>query len=142
MPFDATETRVTDPLTELGITPVPRHVLEKHMERVMRDRAIGTLAQWRMLRFSKHQLNPMLANAHATTQAYGVPGAWSAAPYRVRRLARRVAEAIPNATFAYGYFDADPFLAVEYQNSAGEQCRACLGIWWNRFRLIAIAQSG
>lgn len=142
MPFDTAGGPAIDPLTEIGIIPVPRDVLERHKQYVVKllRKKAGPMAKWRGMGFRKPQLNDMLANARATTRVYGAPGAWSAAPYRVRRLARRVADAIPNATFTLGYYYTDPYLLVEYQDSLGQYHEACLGIWLNRFRLTAIAQ--
>jgi hypothetical protein len=137
MPFDALVQ--PDALTALGIVPVAPEVLNRHKQKMMvRPLAWVTgLAspRWRYLPLSRETLETDLAHVRRL-RVIGQRLPWrAAAPRSVRKLAIEVRDAIPNAQFSLGYIQNDPYLIVAYD---GKQ--ACLGIWYTRFRAVAIAQ--
>jgi hypothetical protein len=119
MPFDAFDAHVRDrdQLAELSIVPVAMTVLEQHKLAMLRR--YGGL--WRTLVLTPEKLPKALRRFHA--------------PRRVRRLAERLGEAHPEATFHLGWLDSDPYLNVRLEDGLH-----CLAIWMHRFRTVAIAE--
>ncbi len=130
MPFDALEQSIiTDELATIGITPVPAEVLKRHKQNMLNQHR--TFARWQTIVLDKDRLTEQLARVD---QLSLMLPRLASAPWRVRRLAERVHAAIPEARFTLGYFYRDPYLSVHYGDK-----KACLAIWWHRFRLAAIA---
>jgi hypothetical protein len=143
MPFDALN-RYVDELAMLGIVPVSAEILHRHKQ-YMIDTATNSVSRWRThslmsdhsIGFTGQMIRPKHAIAHQLAHVNRL-GLWlptrANAPLRVRRLAERLHAALPEATFDLGYFYRDPYLMVNYNGG-----QACLAIWTNRFRLVAIA---
>jgi hypothetical protein len=117
MPFDALVQVRRDLLAEMDIVPVAMTVLEQH--KVLMLKRYGGL--WRTVYLNTAKLPRALRRFHA--------------PRKVRRLAARVSETHPEATFHLGWLDNDPYLNVRL----GDELH-CLAIWMHRFKTIAIAE--
>jgi len=139
MPFDAMlKTQEIDELSAIGVVPVPDDVLVRYKAEVLqRTKITHPLARWLSMPLTADRIGKQLGQlrriaSHELSWA-------SAAPYRVRRLAERVRDAIPEAKFRVGYIYRDPYLLVKYGEPTDPRS-ACLAIWRSRFSLVAIAQ--
>jgi hypothetical protein len=129
VPFDTLAQTIPDELTRLGIIPVPMDTLELHKRKMLARGRAGS--RWLTVRLNRSHLVQNLA--HTDQLGLHLPRS-TRAPWRVRRLAGRVRDALPEAEFTLGYFYLDPYLTVEYGHTS-----ACLAIWNSRWSLVAIA---
>lgn len=125
MPFDTMTTHFLD------ITPVPPDVLKQHKQKMYRRHG-GPSRRWRIYGLDRDMLGIQLA--HVDRLHLWLPRRASA-PRKVRRLALRVRDSIPDATFDLGYFYRDPYLMVHYNGTSH-----CLAIWKHCLWPVAIAK--
>lgn len=164
MPFDSVMSSfdlnpanviVVNPLTQLGISPVPRCVAEHHKAKVLaayRERgplAIDLLDTGRVGWTERRIFNHDSVGRRRTDRKYfrsqleRSAGRYtldvSYPPKPLIALAMTVHRALPNAVFSVEYFDTDPILNVSYTDPLDVDHRDCLGIW-NEGEVVAIAE--
>jgi hypothetical protein len=135
MPFDATgelrpDYTLDNPLTEIGISPVPTSLIYKHKARMEERYSHRYAARWIEVDIPAAKLEHRLADL----TCYRLPKK-AAAPQAVIAIASRVKQALPQTRFVLGYFETDPYLVAILP-----QMTAYLGLWTSRRRLKAIAR--
>jgi hypothetical protein len=152
MPLDNTtlsvelETNI-DPLTKLGITPVPANHVQKHVTRqsfkmARIDGYLRAHRQWYQM--PVHRPDVFLEPG-ATTEFlksimnYGIPGGSHEIPGKLVQIAKAVHQDFETQhAFEVMYSYHDPLLFVTY-NHDGKHHRECLGIWLPYAKVIALA---
>jgi hypothetical protein len=136
MPFDSlVRDTVIDPLTRLGITPIPQETVSAYKKAYKQEwlrthpgfRGIDTV-RWRTARrksramasVASFLINPLEKSWNADDR--------TGAPKELIDLAEVVRSEIPDADFSVEFFSTDPILQVEYACD-GQRVKACLGIW-------------
>ena len=144
MPFDVidpfTDARVADEIDELaalGITPVPRKIVDAHKAKMLNlyKRVHARWNEYPLLRdrieTSLARLDIALGRLDKRSHLVG------SAPASVIAIAKLVRDTVPDAEFEVGVFYNDPYLKVTY----GEQHKeAYLGVWLDQKNLVAVAQ--
>ncbi len=134
MPFDSlVRDTVIDPLTRLGITPIPQETVKAY-KKAYRAHLLATsdlyrhyadLIRWRTTRRGKRSVAAFLATPMATVMS-GLDR--SKMPDELHDLAHKVHTEIPEGEFTVDYLSGDPILQVTYDFD-GQRVKACLGIW-------------
>lgn len=163
MPFDSMWTEkplvaetVGNTLAAVGITPVPRHLADRHKKKVMelyrreslsKDRLVQAgIARWATLPLMMTDRGTQLYPRSFTPirRRLGEPVAIrmtpdrSIAPSAIIQVARKVHQQIEKPAFSVEYFYDDPILNVTYYDTVGKKHHDCLGIW-DDGKVIAIA---
>lgn len=126
---------LAEKLAAIGLVAVPNKLVTDYMREV--ERKDRTRGHWDEVFLPTDKLVHGLRSPQ-TLGRFGL-GRWAAAPRRVRNLAAKVQENMPeDADFILGYFRSDPYLRVRIGGRSGES--AYLAVWRNRFSLIAIAK--